>query len=278
MPFPALIAPFVRSNPVSYPQAAGPSRDEMIIDMQEIRNQLHSPLATSIDVKRPSEHSRNTALECRLVPVSTYFDNVLAELITPQSDCAARQYSSNAELREALREMLTLHPQGRGFSLESHIASLSLPSLLRDEPDYLPGTLAALSLDIGTHAVRIGRIRFPEFEILGEAEFLFAGESELAFLHENNLYAPRIRENHASILAFHYRAAGMKGHTALPPVGYVNAAQDETHLSDFTAQLARCRHRDNSGRAERGSKMLVPRLSGANPNGSNGRGTSCTLL
>ncbi|MFJ2993926.1 hypothetical protein [Pandoraea sp. NPDC087047] len=250
----------------------------MVIDIQEIKNQLHSPLTTSTDVKRPSEPFRNTAFECRPVPVSTYFDNVLAELITPQSDCAARQYASNAELRDALREMLTLHPQGREFSLKSHIESLSLPSLLHDEPDYLPGTLAALSLDIGAHAVKIGRIRFPEFEILGEAEFLFAGESELAFLHENNLHAPRIREDHASILAFHYRAAGMKGHTTLPPAGYVNAAQDETHLSDFTAQLARCRHRDNSGRVERDSKILMPRLSGANRNGANRRGTSCTLL
>ncbi|VVD82682.1 hypothetical protein [Pandoraea anhela] len=258
MPFLALAIPHARANAPS-PSAdatnttnAGARRHEVVIDMQEIRNQLPQRDAGAQTATSPFETFRRV-FECRLIPVNAYFDHALAEFVTPRSECAPRAYASNAELRTALTEILRFHPHGRALDVQAQLVAAGLPSLLRDEPDYLPGTLSALRYDIGANSVRIGRFEFPGSEPPGQAEYLFAGESELAFLHEGNRHAPRVRRDHASILDFHYRAVGMRAHTALPPVGYANAAQDETQLSDFTAQLARCRHRDDPGRTSRNS-------------------------
>lgn len=193
------------------------------------------------------------AYTCRVIPVRDYFDSVLAELITPHSACGTGRFTSNAELRKALSELLTLHPEGSEVSVDTRVKEMGLPSLLLDDPAYLPGTLTALSYDVGAHSVEIGRFTFPELDEVQEAAFLFAGESELAYLHEGNPHAPRVRETYAAILGFHYRAAGMRGHTTLPPAGNTLAAKDDTTLADFTAQLARCRQRSDLGRLPRSS-------------------------
>ncbi|CFB60307.1 hypothetical protein LMG16407_00346 [Pandoraea apista] len=251
MPLLALAIPFAQSSSASYESNPHTDRHEIAIDMEKIKNQpLDSPSA-SLVAKLPEAHFRRTVFECHPIPVNKYFDNLLAELVTPQNECSARQYTSNAELRKALGDLMTFHPAAGSLSVEARIRAVGFPSLLRDEPEYLPGTLSALTFDIGAHSIEIGRFEFPQLNVPGEAEFLFAGESELAFLHEGNPNAPRIREEHAAILGFHYRAAGMRGHTTLPPAGYALAATDDTHLSDFTAQLARCRQRTDLGRLPR---------------------------
>ncbi len=251
MPFLSLAIPYAQLNAashVSHDVAAPAVRHEIAIDMEKIENQSYaSPL-----VSKPQDtHFRRAVFQCNPIPVNDYFDNALAELVTPQSQCGERRYATNADLRAALGEILAFHPGAGTLSIEARIKALSLPSLLRDHPDYLPGTLTALSYDVGAHSIDIGRFTFPEPDTVEEAAFLFAGESELAFLHEDNPHACRIREDHATILGFHYRAAGMRGHTTLPPAGYALAAKDDTTLSDFTAQLTRCRKRNDLVRALR---------------------------
>ena len=276
MPFLALVAHRAHANSlISNPQTTDTQQNEFIVDMQGIGNPLHSTQFAASGVRQSVEHFQKAVFECRPVPVNTYFDNVLAELVTPTAACADRRYASNAQLRGALSEVLALHPQADELSLNARIKALGLPSLLRDEANYLPGSLTALCHDIGAHAVKIGRIDFPDVEVPGEAEFLFAGESELAFLHEHTPHAPRIREDHASILDFHYRAAGMTGHTSLPPAGYVNAAHDNTHLADFTAHLARCRQRTDLARSDRASESRTRYFS---PPDAMQTGPFCTLL
>ncbi|WP_242559358.1 MULTISPECIES: hypothetical protein [Pandoraea] len=277
MPFLALAIPQTRANALTVPIEADGQRHEVVIDMQEIRNQL--PERPQFDPVAPMPvspfSSFRPTFECRPIPVGEYFERALAELVTPRSTCVLSAYASNAELRTALAEILQFHPHGKALAVPSHILAAGLPSLLRDEPEYLPGTLSALSYDVGANSVRIGRMEFLGVDHPGEAEYLFAGESELAFLHEGNRYASRIRQDHAPILAFHYRAAGMPGHTALPPMGYVDATRDQTQLSDFTAQLARCRHRDTSGRATRHSASRQQALS---PLDAGQNGLTCSIL
>lgn len=261
MPLLSLAIPLVRSGaPLPFvlnPSDARAHRSEFAIEMGPIKNQMRPMSPTSptshaitggVEPLR-TKHFRQAVFDCQPVPIGTYFDNVLAELVTPQTASCVRQYESNAALRTALDEILSFHPQAASFSLKKHVETLSLPSLLRDEPEYAAGTLTALCYDVGAHSIEIGRIRFPQLERPGEAEFLFAGESELAFLHEGNPHAALIRNDHASILDFHYRAAGMEGHTSLPPVRNVNAGQDDMRLSDFTAHLARCRRHTDPGRS-----------------------------
>ncbi|MDM8358661.1 hypothetical protein [Pandoraea communis] len=253
MPFLAIAIPYAQFNPVSYEIDARANRHEIVIDMENIANQPRASQPTSSEAKLDVAHFRRATFQCHPVPVNDYFDNVLAELVTPQSECGTRRYASNAELRKVLGELLTLHPAAGTISVDARIKAMGLPSLLRDDPEYLPGTLSALSYDVGAHSIDIGRFTFPALDTVDEAAFLFAGESELAFLHEGNPHASRIREDHAQILGFHYRAAGMRGQTTLPPAGYAPATQDETTLNDFTAQLARCRQRSDLGRSPRSS-------------------------
>jgi len=251
MPLLALAIPYAQSSPVTYEIDTHANRHEVSIDMEKIQNQPHDLPSASSVARLPDAHFRRAVFECHPIPVNHYFDNLLAELVTPRDECSARPYTSNAELRKALGDLMTFHPAGGSLSVEARIRAVGLPSLLSDEPEYLPGTLSALTFDIGAHGIEIGRFKFPQLRTPGEAEFLLVGESELAFLHEGNPYAPRIREEHAAILGFHYRAAGMRGHTTLPPAGYALASTDATHLSDFTAQLARCRQRNDLSRLPR---------------------------
>ncbi|VVE88769.1 hypothetical protein PBR20603_02728 [Pandoraea bronchicola] len=260
MPSVSLAIPSAQSHPVSYGVHAPADRHEIAIDMQQIRNQPHALPPESSVAKRQNAHFHRAVFQRNPIPINDYFVNVLAELVTPKSKCGARQFPNNAELRAALSEILTFHPAAGKLSIEAHIKSLGLPSLLRNEPKYVPGTLTALTYDVGAHSIDIGRFTFPELDSVQEAAFLFAGESELAFLHEGNPHASKVREDHATVLGFHYRAAGMRGHTTLPPAGYALSAQDETHLCDFTAQLARCRKRNDLGRSPRsaGARNATP--------------------
>ncbi|VVE44641.1 hypothetical protein [Pandoraea fibrosis] len=253
MPPLALVISSVLSNAGSYAIDARANRHEIAIDMERIENRPHARSPASTTSERLYARLGRAAFTCRVIPVRDYFDNVLAELITPHNACGTGRYTSNAELRKALGELLTFHPEGTEVSVEARVKEMGLPSLLRDDPAYLPGTLTALSYDVGAHSVEIGRFAFPELDEGKEDALLFAGESELAFLHEGNPHAPLIREAHAAILGFHYRAAGMRGHTTLPPAGNTLAAKDDTTLADFTAQLARCRQRSDLGRSPRAS-------------------------
>ena len=255
MPFLALAIPYTHSitHPVGvlHDVDRGAIPNEVVLDMPQIRNQPHSAPPPENKPSLSEAHFRRAAFKCRLVTANDYFDNALAELVTPPTECGARRYSSNADLRAALGEIMTFHPTAGAFCVEARIKALNLRSLLRDDPGYLPGTLTALCHDVGAHSIALGRFEFQQVDRPGEVEFLFAGESELAFLHEGNPHAPRIREDHAAILDFHYRAAGVRGHTTLPPTGFAHAAKDETHLEDFTAQLSRCRQRIDLGRPPR---------------------------
>lgn len=253
MPFLTMALTYAQSISVSYEIDARANRHEIAIDMENIENQPRARQPASSEAKLDVAHFRRATFKCHPVSVNDYFNHVLAELVTPQSECASRRYASNAELRKVLGDLLTFHPAAGTVSVNARIKEMGLPSLLRDEPDYLPGTLSALTYDVGSHSIDIGRFAFPALGATDEAAFLFAGESELAFLHEGNPHASRIREDHAQILGFHYRAAGMRGHTTLPPAGYAPATQDDTTLSDFTAQLARCRQRPDLGRSPRSS-------------------------
>lgn len=251
MPFLALAIPYAQSNPVSYEIDARTHRHEIAIDIEKIENQTHAWKPTSQAAKRSNAPLQRATFACRTIPANDYFDNVLAELVTPLRECGAPRYADNAELRKTLGDLLTFHPDGARLSVDARIRELGLPSLLRDDPAYLPGTLSALTYDVGAHSVDIGRFTFPELDIAQEAAFLFAGESELAFLHEGNPHASLIRKDHSAILAFHYRAAGMRGHTTLPPDGYALAIQDDTTLCDFTSQLARCQQQTDLSRSPR---------------------------
>lgn len=251
MPFLALAIPYAQSNPASYAIDAHANRHEIAIDIEKIVNQTHAWKPASQAAKRSNAHLPGAAVTYRTIPANDYFDNVLAELVTPLGECGAPQYPTNAELRKTLGDLLTLHPDGASVSVDARIKALGLPSLLRDDPAYLPGTLSALTYDVGAHSIDIGRFTFPELDIAQEAAFLFAGERELAFLHEGNPHASLIRKDHSAILAFHYRAAGMRGHTTLPPDEYALAIQDDTTLCDFTSQVARCHQRTDLGRSPR---------------------------
>ncbi|AKC71641.1 hypothetical protein MB84_22585 [Pandoraea oxalativorans] len=221
------------------------------IEMQ-VANNVDSVTDRELPTRRggASDKSTRRAYGCQPTPVGDYFAHALAEFVTPRGECAPRTFASNAVLRTELADMLALHPDGEGVSVAAQIEALGLPSLLLDDLKYLPGTLDAMRYDVGANAIRLGRFKFPETDTYGKAAaFRFAGECELAHLREGDPVAPLVREDHASILDFHYRAAGMRGHTALPPTGYVNAVQDETQLSDFTAHLTRCRRLARSGRS-----------------------------
>ncbi|VVE32309.1 hypothetical protein PAQ31011_03734 [Pandoraea aquatica] len=222
--------------------------DLPVIPSIAIETQVVRGIVPVIDKESPTDRgdafvkSTRRAFGCQPTPVDKYLANALAEFITPRGECAPRTFASNAALRAELAEMLALHPDGEGVSVAKRIEALGYPSLLRDDPTYLPGTLGAMRYDVGANAIRLGRFKLPETDPYSKAAaFRFAGECELAHLRQGDPVAPLVREDHASILDFHYRAAGMRGHTALPPTGYVNAGQDETHLSDFTAHLTRCR-------------------------------------
>lgn len=199
----------------------------------------------------PLDRFRKTVYRCQAVPVSDYFERALATLVTPVGACAAEDRASNAELRAMLRDILALHPNAAELDVDGYLRTLGLASLLRDEPEFRPGGFRALCHDMGLRSVAFGRFAFPDLDAPGDAELLFAGQSELAFLHEGNPCAARIRRDHAPVLAFHYRAAGMEGHTALPPIGLSLTDVDDTTLSDFTAQLVRCGARGEPQRARR---------------------------
>ncbi|UVA78244.1 hypothetical protein [Pandoraea commovens] len=214
---------------------------------------------------------------CQPTPVDKYLADALAGFITPRGECAPRTFASNAALRAELAEMLALHPDGEGVSVAKRIEALGFPSLLRDDdPKYLPGTLGAMRYDVGANAIRLGRFKLPQTDPYSKAAaFRFAGECELAHLRKGDPVAPLVREDHASILDFHYRAAGMRGHTALPPTGYINAAQDETHLSDFTAHLTRCRRLERPSRSILASRLRVYPVS---PLDTMQTGPACVIL
>lgn len=260
MPLLSFAIPMVRSGAplpfASNPPESAVGRDDFIIDIGVIKNQIRPMPLTPHETKSPierghMEHFRKAMFECRPTPIGAYFDNVLAELVTPKASSCIPTYDTNAALRTALKEILSLHPDAGDFSLKQHIGTLSLPSLLRDGPEYTPGTLTALCHDVGAHSVAIGRIRFTSPETPGDRELHFAGESELAFLHEGNPHAATIQEDHASILEFHYRAAGMKGDAFLQGGHDVGAVKNIGQLSDFTAHLARCRQRTDLVRGTR---------------------------
>lgn len=256
--------------------------DRPLIPSTAIETQAVGDIAPVIDSESPADRgdafvkSTRRAFGCQPTPVDKYLANALAEFITPRGECASRTFASNAALRAELTEMLALHPDGEGVSVAKRIDALGFPSLLLDDPKYLPGTLGAMRYDVGANAIRLGRFTLPKTAPYSKAAaFRFAGECELAHLRKGDPVAPLVREDHASILDFHYRAAGMRGHTALPPAGYANAAHDETQLSDFTAQLARCRRLKSPLRSIRSSRL---RMYPVSPLDTMQTGPACVIL
>ncbi|VVE03836.1 hypothetical protein PCA20602_02279 [Pandoraea capi] len=102
MPFLALAIPQTRANTPSVPIEADGQRHEVVIDMQEIRNQLpgrpqFDPVA-SMPVS-PFASFRPT-FECRPIPVGEYFERALAEL----ARCRHRDTSGRATRHSASRQ------------------------------------------------------------------------------------------------------------------------------------------------------------------------------
>lgn len=158
--------------------------------------------------------------------MNDYMHNVLAALVTPKEGCPSRRYTRNAELRDSVATALALHPEGGTALLEARLKSLGLPSLLRDEPQYLPGTLEALRYDVGAQIVAIGRSELPDLadvDTPGDAALHEAGARELSYLDSDSPHAAEVLRDHKRILDFHYGAAGVNSFEAYEPLQALEA-------------------------------------------------------
>ncbi len=184
---------------------------------------------TSIRNRLPEGHAIRTAslarksqaipteTPCQGVHLDDYMHNVLAALVTPKEGCPSRRYARNAELRHSVATALALHPEGGAALLEARLKSLGLPSLLRDEPQYLPGTLEALRYDVGAQIVAIGQSELPDLahvDTPGDSALHEAGARELSYLDNDSPHAAEVLRDHRRILDFHYGAAGVNSFEA----------------------------------------------------------------
>ncbi|VVE46374.1 hypothetical protein PIN31009_04397 [Pandoraea iniqua] len=204
-----------------------------------------------------TDRFRLGVIECTPVPVDRYVRNALTELLTPRDGCPNACVPGNAQLREMLTTILTLHPQGDATSLERVIGQIGLPSLLRDDPEYAPGTLNALRYDVGAHAVASGVFSVSEGEP-GEAELLDFGASELMFLDTPNEYRHDVASAHAAIIDFHYGAAGMAGHGAREN-RETRITPAMMQIADFTRHLATCQQRREAESLVTADAQTMPR-------------------
>ncbi|AJP58314.1 hypothetical protein UC34_17800 [Pandoraea vervacti] len=214
--------------------------------------------------------------ECRSVHVDDFTHNVLTALVTPQDGCASRRYTRNADLRTSVAIALALHPDDGDALLEARLKALGLPSLLRDEPQYRPGTLEALRYDVGSRIVAIGRSKLPDLANLGAPDDLAlhaAGERELSYLNGESPHAAQVALDHKRILDFHYGAAGVttwekqdrEFHDG--DVKHVKRASDnsrgahegpEPRIGTFIEHLARCQQRVEPTRTPTRAKGRIP--------------------
>ncbi|AKC71642.2 hypothetical protein [Pandoraea oxalativorans] len=194
-----------------------PERDRTATQFTSIRNRLPEGHAIrEASVARGSQAiPRETP--CQGVHVNDYMHNVLAALVTPKEGCPSRRYARNAELRHSVATALALHPEGGTALLEARLKSLGLPSLLRDEPQYLPGTLEALRYDVGAQIVAIGQSALPDLadvDTPGDGALHEAGARELSYLDSDSPHAEEVLRDHRRILDFHYGAAGVNSFKA----------------------------------------------------------------
>lgn len=233
------------------------------VDLRAMTNALPARPALPALPARPSlslgatDRFRLGVIECTPVPVDRYVRNALTELLTPRDGCPNACVPGNAQLREMLAAILTLHPQGDATSLERVIGQIGLPSLLRDEPDYAPGTLNALRYDVGAHAVASGVFSVSEGEP-SEAELLDFGASELMFLDTPNEYRHDVASAHAAIIDFHYGAAGMAGHGAREN-RETRITPAMMQIADFTRHLATCQQRREAESLAMADARTMPR-------------------
>lgn len=177
-----------------------------------IRNRLPEGHAIRIAPLAMKSEAIATETPCQGVHLDDYMRNVLAALVTPKEGCPSRRYARNAELRHSVATALALHPEGGESLLEARLKSLGLPSLLRDEPQYLPGTLEALRYDVGAQIVAIGRSELPDLadvDMPGDDALHEAGARELSYLDSDSPHAAQVLRDHRRILDFHYGAAGV---------------------------------------------------------------------
>lgn len=182
-----------------------------------IRNRLPEGHAVRTASLAKKSQAVPTETPCRAVHLNDYMHNVLAALVTPKEGCPSRRYTRNAELRHSVATALALHPEGGTALLEARLKSLGLPSLLRDEPQYLPGTLEALRYDVGARIVAIGRSELPDLadvDAPGDGALHEAGARELAYLDSDSPHAAEVLRDHKRILDFHYGAAGVNSFEA----------------------------------------------------------------
>lgn len=183
-----------------------------------IRNRLPEGHAVRTASLAKKSQAVATETRCRAMHVNDYMHNVLVALVTPKEGCPSRRYTRNAELRHSVATALALHPEGGTALLEARLKSLGLPSLLRDEPQYLPGTLEALRYDVGAQIVAIGRSELPDLadvDAPGDGALHEAGARELAYLDSDSPHAAEVLHDHKRILDFHYGAAGVNSFEAL---------------------------------------------------------------
>ncbi|VVE03856.1 hypothetical protein PCA20602_02280 [Pandoraea capi] len=200
-----------------------------------IRNRLPEGHAIRMDSWRSKAHAAPKDNGCRAVHVNEYTHHVLTALVTPQEGCPSRRYTRNAELRNSVATALALHPQGGDALLEARLKALGLPSLLRDEPQYLPGTLAALRYDVGSRIVAIGRSKLPDLADLdapGDLALHAAGGRELSYLDGESPHAAQVAHDHKRILDFHYSAAGVSTWQAMPDSERRQASSDDHQRLD----------------------------------------------
>lgn len=250
------------SHFVFNPQIAEPPLHSDLQTMANIRPEL--PQAGTLSASA-THHFRKGVVECKPVPVEHFMRNALMDLLAPRDGCLNDCFPSNAKLREALAEILVLHPQGGETTLERVIQQLGVPSLLLDSPEYEPGNLAALAYDVGVHAAAQGLYSVSVGEP-GEYELLDFGVSELRFLESDNDNRHDVARTHVAILDFHFGVAGMPGsgvRTGETP----RITPAMLNLRDFHQHAFDCRRRQNddsveTARAHLGQKIatgcLVP--------------------
>lgn len=241
-----------------------PATDRPAMTFTGIRNRLPEGHAIRLESLPSQTNVLPDGAGCRTMEVNDYVRNVLTTLVTPKEGCPSRRYARNAELLESVANALALHPQGGEALLEARIRAIGLPSLLRDDPEYLPGTLHALRFDVGSRIVAIGRSELPD---LAEAQapddlaLHVAGARELSYLDSENPSAAQVVRDHRQILDFHYRAAG-----AAAPVSITGPSPDpsahERHIADFIVHLKRCRQPSGPRPARPIARGRIPLRSG----------------
>ncbi len=210
---------------------------------------------------QPSTAALVSAPDCGSVDGNDYTWNVLSALVTPRGGCPAKRYARNAELRESVSTALKLHSRSGDQLLEARLKSLGLPSLLRDESRYLPGTLAALRYDIGAHTLSAERPGPFDVHDMLESALQEAGESELSRMGGSTPGADQVGRVHARILDFHYRAAGIVDGAdgaatpeAAPAAGMVRIKR----VAKFVDHLERCQPKAPTPRPRRKAAGRIP--------------------